>query len=173
MNEQSDRPVTENTRIHCGLINFNLEEMIREVHDKDDRIQTLIQKIEKLIGEKFEENKVPGHRPNEEIPEGNYGQLINTTNTPPISFDISFNSVNNANRINEVPEEVDAIMKDGSDVAICSPGEERDNTDNEEEFKVQGQRRWRSNSDLTDKNAAKKKSNPVINALPSVVNNSL
>lgn len=64
-------------------------------------------------------------------------------------------------------------MKDGSDVAICSPGKESDNTDNEEEFKVQGQRRCRSNSDLTDKNAAKKKSNPVTNALPSVVKNSL
>ncbi|GBN72982.1 hypothetical protein AVEN_5843-1 [Araneus ventricosus] len=159
MNEQSDLPVTKNSRINCGRISFILKDMICEVREnkdtielnrlnlhyctlacgrtKDDRIQPFIQEIQQLIGESLERTKLQqGHKHNGKIPKGNYGQFINTTNTPPIAFDVSFNSVNNANRINEVPEEVDAIMKDDSDVAICSPGEGSNNTDKEEVFKV-------------------------------------
>ncbi|GBL92946.1 hypothetical protein AVEN_54598-1 [Araneus ventricosus] len=64
-------------------------------------------------------------------------------------------------------------MKEDSDVVLCSPGESSDSSDSETEFKVQGKHRWRSKSDLSDNNVAKKKPNYVTNALPSAVNNSL
>ncbi|GBM47501.1 hypothetical protein AVEN_79631-1 [Araneus ventricosus] len=153
MNVQSDRSVTEKTRIVGGGFSLIMENIIREIREQkdtidlgrlrfyfavftittteDDRIQHLMQEIQQFIKEKFGENEVPYRKPIEEIPEGNYGQLINTTNNSPISFDVSFNSVNDTNKINEATEDMDAIMKDDSDVAICSTGEASDNSDNE------------------------------------------
>ncbi|GBM04665.1 hypothetical protein AVEN_221259-1 [Araneus ventricosus] len=98
---------------------------------KNDRIQPLMQELQQLARERVGENADPGVQGlNEFSQKGNYGQS-NTTNKPPMSFGVSFNSVNNTNKINEATEKVRAIMKDDSDVAICSPGEESDNSDNE------------------------------------------
>ncbi|GBM95459.1 hypothetical protein AVEN_55004-1 [Araneus ventricosus] len=134
---------------------------------KDDRIQPLMQEIRQHVREMFGENADPGgHGLNEDSQIGNYGQS-NTTNQPPISFDISFNSVNNINKTEEATEKIDALMKDYSDVAMYSPDDGSDTPVNKKEFKTQGKRRRSSKSQLDDNELAETPKSTDTGLLPS------
>ncbi|GBO03816.1 hypothetical protein AVEN_90448-1 [Araneus ventricosus] len=109
-----------------------------------------MQEIRQLVRDKFGEDADPGsHGLNKSSQLGNYGQS-NTTNQPPISLDISLNSVNNTNQSAEATEMTDELMKEDNDVSIFSPGEDSGTPINEEVFKTQGKRRRSNQSQLDD-----------------------